>query len=267
MAEKKNAMEVAYRASMLPIGNYEDGSIAFPVWPQMAIQAQEAFGRFGRGENPQPGDEILAFMTPGIGGAFGKVAGAAEKGLARSVAGAERAEASSGLPSHSVEAGSFDFTPGAPRSADIGRSSLSYLPEDGMVELTALGTPEAYRGQGAATQAMQRFTGALDEAGLPSRLVARGDTGTDPARLQSFYASHGYGAPGPDGYMVRPAEHHAHTQPRNPAGQFVTSDSFDGRLHAFQKVLVDLDGDGIPDAVADAPPPTNAMLGFQKAGR
>jgi GNAT superfamily N-acetyltransferase len=126
--------------------------------------------------------------------------------LGRSVAGTERAAAPSGLPSISAEAGRFDFTPGTPRTADVGRSSLSYLPEDGMVELTALGTPEAYRGQGAATQAMQRFTGALDEAGLPSRLVARGDAGTDPTRLQGFYQAHGYGPPGSDGYMVRPAK-------------------------------------------------------------
>jgi GNAT superfamily N-acetyltransferase len=190
------------------------------------------------------------------------------------------------LPPQAHEAGRFDFSPGQPRSVEIGPTNLKYLPEDGTVELTALGTPEAYRGQGAATQAMQQFTGALDEAGLPSRLVARGDAGSDPALLQSFYASHGYGPPGPDGYMVRPAkptgetlfsnpkdvspagilttgdsnEHHARTQPRNPSGQFVTSDSFDGKLHAFGKVLVDLDGDGKPDAVS---PPTNAMAAMR----
>jgi hypothetical protein len=197
MAEKKNAMQVAYRASMLPIGNYEDGSIAFPVVPQGAVDAWEAFKRFHAGEAPQPQDAVLAGLA---------MAGTGFGGLGRAVSGKalQRAEASSGLPSHSVGAGRFDFTPGAPRSAEVGQSSLSYLPEDGIVELTALGTPQAYRGQGAATQAMQRFTGALDEAGLPSRLVARGDTGTDPARLQQFYASHGYEAPGPDGYMVRP---------------------------------------------------------------
>jgi GNAT superfamily N-acetyltransferase len=189
-----------------------------------------------------------------------------------------------------VEAGRFDFSPGATRSrsAQVGHSNLSYLPEDGTVELTALGTPEAYRGQGAAREAMQQFTGALDEAGLPSRLVARGDAGTDPARLQNFYAAHGYEPPGPDGYMVRPpktlfsnppdaapagllatgdGEHHSRAQPRSPAGKFVTPDSFDGKLHSFHKVLVDLDGDGMPDAVADAPEPTNAMLSFQMAGR
>jgi hypothetical protein len=55
-------------------------------------------------------------------------------------------------------------------------------------------------------------------------------------------------------------EHHAKAQPRNPSGQFVTSDSFDGKLHSFQK-LVDTDGDGVPDT------PTNAMRAFQKAGR
>src|SRR5690606_17854275 len=84
--EAKNALDpnpqVAFRASMLPIGNYEDGSIAFPVWPQSAVDSYEAFGRFHRGEAPQPGDEILAGMVMG-GSGFG---GLASRG-ARSVAG------------------------------------------------------------------------------------------------------------------------------------------------------------------------------------
>jgi GNAT superfamily N-acetyltransferase len=268
--------QVTYRASMLPVGNYDDGSVGM-VWPQSAVDAKNAFARFHRGEAPQPQDAVLAGLAMTGAGAYGLGRSAVSRG---SVAGAERAEASSGLPSQSVEAGRFDFTPGTPRSADIGRSSISYLPEDGMVELTALGTPEAYRGQGSATQALQQFTGALDEAGLPSRLVARGDAGTDPARLQQFYAAHGYEPPGADGYMVRQAktlfsnppgaaptgllatgegEHHSRAQPRSPSGQFVTSDSFDGRLVAFEKVLVDLDGDGTPDAMIDASQPSNAM--------
>jgi hypothetical protein len=57
-------------------------------------------------------------------------------------------------------------------------------------------------------------------------------------------------------------QHHSRAQPRNPSGQFVTSDSFDGKLHAFQK-LIDTDGDGVPDT----PVPTNAMAAFKKAGR
>lgn len=93
--------EVAYRASMLPVGNYEDGSVAFPVWPQIAVQAKEAFGRFGRGENPQAGDEVLAFMTPGIAGAFGL----GSRAVRGSVAGAERATSPSGIPFHGVETG------------------------------------------------------------------------------------------------------------------------------------------------------------------
>lgn len=66
--EAASEPKVAYRASMLPIGNYEDGSIAFPVWPQVAVDAGEALGRLGRGENPQPQDAVLAnlAMTGGI---------------------------------------------------------------------------------------------------------------------------------------------------------------------------------------------------------
>jgi hypothetical protein len=58
-------------------------------------------------------------------------------------------------------------------------------------------------------------------------------------------------------------EHHSRSQPRNSAGQFVTPDSFDGKLHAFNKVLVDLDGDGKPDAEVPVPFPTNAMAAMR----
>jgi hypothetical protein len=60
---------VGYRASMLPIGNYEDGSIAFPVWPQGAVDAYQAMRRFHRGESPQPQDAVLAglVMSGGLG--------------------------------------------------------------------------------------------------------------------------------------------------------------------------------------------------------
>lgn len=99
-----DAGRVAYRASMLPIGNYEDGSVAFPVWPQGAVDAYEAMARFGRGEAPQPQDAVLAGLAmagSGLGhlGLRGRVAG--------SVAGAERAAAPSGLPSIRAEAGRF----------------------------------------------------------------------------------------------------------------------------------------------------------------
>jgi hypothetical protein len=55
-------------------------------------------------------------------------------------------------------------------------------------------------------------------------------------------------------------EHHSRAQPRNPSGQFVTPDSFDGRLSKFQK-LVDTDGDGVPDT----PVPANAMAAMRGA--
>ena len=60
-------------------------------------------------------------------------------------------------------------------------------------------------------------------------------------------------------------EHHSRKQPRSQTGQFAAADSFDGKLAAFQKVLVDLDGDGKPDAVMPAPEqPKNAMLQMAK---
>lgn len=59
--------QVTNRASMLPIGNYDDGSVGL-AWPQSLIDAKEAFGRFQRGEAPQPQDAVLAglAMTGGM---------------------------------------------------------------------------------------------------------------------------------------------------------------------------------------------------------
>lgn len=101
--QPSNAMAVGYRASMLPIGNYEDGSIAFPVWPQGAVDAYEALGRFGRGENPQPQDAVLAGLAM-AGGGFGGL-GARAAGRAVSGTAPERVAASRPLASSPVEAG------------------------------------------------------------------------------------------------------------------------------------------------------------------
>lgn len=97
------APQVAYRASMLPIGNYEDGSIAFPVWPQTAIDAYEALGRFHRGEAPQPQDAVLAGLVMS-GSGFGALGARG----ARAVSGKAPAqvEAPVALPSHSAESAS-----------------------------------------------------------------------------------------------------------------------------------------------------------------
>lgn len=107
---------VAYRASMLPIGNYADGSIAFPVWPQGAVDAWEALGRFHRGEAPQPQDAVLAglVMSGGVAGGLGRgaraVSGKAPAPLAAPVS----------LPSHSVEAGSPPPRGIAPQISELG---------------------------------------------------------------------------------------------------------------------------------------------------
>jgi hypothetical protein len=58
-------------------------------------------------------------------------------------------------------------------------------------------------------------------------------------------------------------KHHSYEQPRGEAGKWVAPDSFDGKLHAFNKVLVDLDGDGKPDAAVPVPSPTNAMAAMR----
>jgi hypothetical protein len=94
-AQNGGDKEVAYRASMLPIGNYDDGSIAFPVWPQAAIDAKEALGRFGRSVEqatgqarytpeetfPRPEDVVLpGLAVAGTGAMRAPVAGAAMRG-------------------------------------------------------------------------------------------------------------------------------------------------------------------------------------------
>jgi hypothetical protein len=101
--------QVAYRASMLPIGNYEDGSIAFPVWPQSAVDAGNALMRFHRGEAPQPEDAVLAGLAV-AGGGLGHLG---LRGSARAISGKAPAhvEASRPLTSSPVEAGSVDYTP------------------------------------------------------------------------------------------------------------------------------------------------------------
>jgi hypothetical protein len=62
------------RAGMLPLASWGDGP-AFGL-PGMAIQAREAWGRFAGGENPQPGDEVLAGLVMGGGLGVPRPAGA-----------------------------------------------------------------------------------------------------------------------------------------------------------------------------------------------
>lgn len=74
--------QVTNRASMLPIGNYDDGSVGL-AWPQSLIDAKEAFGRFHRGEAPQPQDAVLAGLAMAGSGFGGLGARALESGAAR----------------------------------------------------------------------------------------------------------------------------------------------------------------------------------------
>jgi hypothetical protein len=131
--------KVEWRGSMLPIVNYDDGSGGFG-WPQVAVDAKNALGRFGRSVSaalgdewspeetfPRPEDAVLpglAVAGSGLGhlGLRGRIAG--------SVAGAERAEASSGLPSIGAEAGRT-----APPFASASSSTKSALDFDGRLGL------------------------------------------------------------------------------------------------------------------------------------
>jgi hypothetical protein len=236
-------------------------------------------------------------------GAFGLGRSAVSRG---SVAGAERAEASSGLPSHSVEAGSAPVTArvyrgtGYPDAENAGAyfasdnpaiaatyaegPSPAVIPGDvtfrnPMVLDAAGGTYDAIPGYGGMRAAFDAAQQAGND-GLVIRNIVDPMKGYDgppattyaalkPGTVKSATTGETLFSNAPDaapaGLLATDAEHHSRKQPRSQSGQFVTPDSFDGKLHAFQKVLVDLDGDGTPDAAIDAP--TNAMRAFQKAGR
>jgi hypothetical protein len=317
--------KVTYRASMLPVGNFDDGSVGM-VWPQSAVDAKNAFGRFHRGEAPQPEDAVLAGLAMTGAGAFGLGRSAVSRG---SVAGAERAEASSGLPSHSVEAGRLASNP--PEAAPVGavvsafdqrlnqmRAAIDALDPAlqqtwrGDLDPGRFGVPspfefvqgQSYRrapdsGQQVMVDLAKLKTNQPDVSGYAVKDIA--ERGPDPSltptrssqseptvarmedgsymllggnhRLSAAALKGETTAPAtlfsnapdaaPAGLLATDQEHHSRKQPRSQTGQFVTPDSFDGKLHAFQKVLVDLDGDGKPDAVMPAPQPTNAMAAMR----
>jgi hypothetical protein len=331
MAGARNVAEslepkVTYRASMLPVGNFDDGSVGM-VWPQSAVDAKNAFGRFHRGEAPQPEDAVLAGMAMTGAGAFGLGRSAVSRG---SVAGAERAETSSGLPSHSVEAGRLASNPpeAAPTGAVVSgfdqrlnlmRAAIDELNPSlqqtwrGDLDPGRFGVPspfefvegQPYRrapdsGQQVMVDLAKLKTNQPDVSGYAVKDIA--ERGPDPsltptraaqseptvARLEDgsylvLGGNHRLSAAALKGETTAPAtifsnppdavpagllatgggEHHSRRQPRSQSGQFVTPDSFDGKLHSFNKVLVDLDGDGKPDVAVPVPSPTNAMAAMR----
>jgi hypothetical protein len=107
--QNQDEPRVAFRASMLPIGNYEDGSIAFPVWPQVAVDAKEEWDLFASGQNPPDRASVLAGLAV-AGGGLGHLG---LRGSARAVSGKAPAhvEASRPLTSSPVEAGSVFSNP------------------------------------------------------------------------------------------------------------------------------------------------------------
>jgi hypothetical protein len=314
-----SGVEARDRGVQMPIANWPDGpGLAVP---QTLIDAKNAFARFHRGEAPQPEDAVLAGLAMTGAGAFG-LGGRAVRG---SVAGAERAEASSGLPSHSVEAGRLASNPpeAAPAGAMVSvfdqrlnqmRAAIDGLDPAlqqtwrGDLDPGRFGVPspfefvqgQSYRrapdsGQQVMVDLAKLKTQQPDVSGYAVKDIAeRGpDPGLTPtravqseptvARLEDgsylvLGGNHRLSAAALKGETTAPAtlfanapdaapagllatgnEHHSRKQPRSQSGQFVTSDSFDGKLHAFQK-LIDTDGDGVPDT----PVPTNAMAAMRR---
>jgi hypothetical protein len=91
--------EVTNRMSMLPVGNYDDGSVGI-VWPQSAVDAKNAFGRFHRGEAPQPQDAVLAGLVMGGGLGVPRPAGALAANSMREAQGPLTARVYRGASNH-----------------------------------------------------------------------------------------------------------------------------------------------------------------------
>jgi hypothetical protein len=270
--------QVTYRASMLPVGNYDDGSVGM-VWPQSAVDAKNAFGRFHRGEAPQPQDAVLAGLAMTGAGAFGLGRSAVSRG---SVAGAERAEASSGLPSSPVGAGSnppFRAYHGTGANIEKFSGDHVWVAKDpnyaNHYADAALRLDKPANVMPVDVHANKIFKG--DEFGDIHRQTAEARAagydaidwgeGTyqvlNPGVIKSATTGETLFSNPPDAapaglLATGEGEHHSREQPRNPSGRFVTPDSFDGRLSKFQK-LIDTDGDGVPDT----PVPTNAMAAMR----
>jgi hypothetical protein len=262
------ASKVGFRASMLPIGNYDDGSIAFPVWPQSAVDAGNALMRFHRGEAPRPEDAVLAGLAV-AGGGLGHLG---LRGSARAVSGKalEGVEASRPLTSSPVEAGSVFSNPkeAAPTGL-LATSAIDRMAADDAIKprpfpdapLTYPELEEFVRtnrggySQSRADQAWREDPARYDAygRGLHDVLSPESQWFNDGPTLQS-------------GGSVAPAaatssgEHHSRSQPRGEGGRFVARESFDGKMAALDKMLVDLDGDGTPDVAVDVPRPGNALL-------
>jgi hypothetical protein len=327
--------EARDRGAQMPIANWPDG-------PGLAVP-QNVFDLFNSGRQfnnaaeaargiphtaeesfPRDQDAILAgaaMLGPGL---------LSRNAISRSVAGAERAEASSGLPSHSVEAGRLASNPpeAAPTGAVVSgfdqrlnlmRAAIDELNPSlqqtwrGDLDPGRFGVPspfefvegQPYRrapdsGQQVMVDLAKLKTNQPDVSGYAVKDIA--ERGPDPsltptraaqseptvARLEDgsylvLGGNHRLSAAALKGETTAPAtifsnppdavpagllatgggEHHSRRQPRSQSGQFVTPDSFDGKLHSFNKVLVDLDGDGTPDAVMPAPEPTNAMAAMR----
>jgi len=302
MAAARPQKEVAFRASMLPIGNYDDGSVAFPVWPQGAVDAYNAMSRFHRGEAPQPEDAVLAGLV--MSGGIGNLASRAARGpkptganrmstppghyeLYHGTAATEQFDALSlAKMRNRYEPGVFlsdkpevasNYARTADNLPDGGRVFRAYLPKEEVLDfdlgklrasdpvLDAIGDA-SFEKKGAI-----RFMGRDGENTFmvlsPSTLkyqddIARSAAAPKQPGSPTLFSNPKEAAPAgalATGSSADSAEHHSRSQPRGEGGRFVGRDSFDGRLAALDKMMIDLDGDGRPDVAIDVPRPTNAM--------
>jgi len=92
----------------------------------------------------------------------------------------------------------FDFTSGL-HQARVGDSTIVYevKPNDNIVEIQSIRTPQSKRGKGSARKATELFLKQTDANGFTTKLYASGlDKKTNDAKLIRFYESLGFKATG-----------------------------------------------------------------------
>jgi GNAT superfamily N-acetyltransferase len=174
---------LAYRASMLPIGNYEDGSIAFPVWPQGALDLFSSGQQFNNAAEaargiphtseesfPRPQDVGLASLPMMMTGF---------PGLGRAVSGKalQQAERSSGLPSVSFRGGVDSFGRGNYEAlvgdTPVGRAYARDLGEN--IQLGQLNIDAPYQRQGIGTALQKHIEADMGKTAVPDTYLSNAE--------------------------------------------------------------------------------------------
>jgi GNAT superfamily N-acetyltransferase len=182
----KTSQPLKERASLLPLGQYEDGSVGM-AWPGfMAAPAEAGKRAYDSGmplstTDPDAAEAAyrdMAEVALGtmLGGSVASMS-AGPRGAALMANGPKR----SSVANREV----LDFDGGT-------RITMKDNPSGGRTIDQVYTVPEA-RGKGQARSALQSVISEADQSGTPLSLtVAPGGVGVDPARLQQFYRTLGF---------------------------------------------------------------------------